>query len=92
MKNLFILCALLLSIGAGAQTQLKRQGNVFVEMKDTTFHNDGTKTQFTYKAQDGKTYPIYLSKNGKAYIVRVSKKSGKQYKQYLPEVTKQIAK
>ena len=85
--------ALICMVGATfAQKSVKREGNVFVEVRDTTFRNNGVKTEYSYKANDGKTYPIYLSKNGKAYIVRVSKKSGKQYKQYLPEVTKQIGK
>lgn len=85
--------ALIFMVGATfAQKSVKREGNVFIEQKDTAFVNNGTKTKYTYKAKDGKEYPIYLSKNGKAYIVRVSKKSGKQYKQYLPEVTKQIGK
>ena len=84
--------ALIFMVGATfAQKSVKREGNVFIEQKDTAFVNNGTKTQYTYKTKDG-VYPIYLSKNGKAYIVRVSKKSGKQYKQYLPEVTKQIGK
>lgn len=50
----------------------------------------GVKTQYVFKAKDGKEYPIYISKQGKAFIWRVSKKTGKQYKQYLPEVTKQL--
>lgn len=31
----------------------------------------------------GKDYPVYISKNGAYYVVRISKKSGKEYKQYL---------
>lgn len=93
MKRLFLIVVLAMMVGITyAQGVVTRQGNVFVEQKDTTFVNNGTLTQYTYKAKDGKEYPIYLSKNGKAYIVRVSKKSGKQYKQYLPQVTEQLNK
>jgi len=35
-------------------------------------------------------YPIYLSSTGKAFIKKVSKKTGKEYKQYIPEIGKQI--
>lgn len=31
----------------------------------------------------GQDYPVYISKNGAYYVVRISKKSGKEYKQYL---------
>ena len=91
MKKLFIIALMALTMGVSAQN-VTRQGNTFIEQKDTTFVNRGTKTQYTYKAKDGKDYPIYLSKKGKAFIVKTSKKSGKQYPQYLPEVTKQLGK
>lgn len=71
---------------------VKREGKMFVEMPTGGLKKGSTKTEYTYKCKDGKVYPIYLSANGKAYIVRVSKKTGKEYKQYLPEVTKQLAK
>ena len=90
MRKLLFMVVLALMVGTINSQSVKRQGNVFIEQRDTTFVNNGTKTQYTYKAKDGKEYPIYLSKNGKAYIVRVSKKSGKQYKQYLPKVTEQL--
>lgn len=92
MKKLFIILLLSLTMTAGAQTKVTQHGKVFIERRDTTFHNNGTPTEYTYKANDGKQYPIYLSKNGKAYIVRTSKKTGKQYKQYLPQVTEQLNK
>ena len=90
-KVLFtILLAMMVGTINAQSVKIERKGNVFVEQKDTAFVNNGTKTKYTYKASDGKEYPIYLSKNGKAYIVRVSKKSGKLYKQYLPKVTEQL--
>ena len=93
MKRLMVMVALVF-MGATfvySQGEIKREGTTFVQVKSdkVTLKND-TKTQYTYKASDGKVYPIYLSKNGKAFIVRVSKKTGREYKQYLPEVTAQI--
>ncbi|MEE3485696.1 MAG: hypothetical protein VZQ98_15425 [Bacteroidales bacterium] len=68
-----------------------RQGNVFVQ--DTSSHkiakDNPTLTKYFYVASDGTKYPIYMSANGKCFIIRTSK-NGKQYKQYLPEVTKQL--
>ena len=93
MKKFIIMVALALMVGASnthAQS-IKREGKVFVQ-QDTKRTSTATKTEYTFKAKDGKTYPIYVSKNGKAYIIRVSKKSGKEYKQYLPEVTQQLNK
>jgi len=68
---------------ASAQT-IKREGNVFSVVREGgATKSIETKTMFTTK--DGKMYTIFLSKNGHAYINRVSAKTGKEYKQYLPE-------
>ena len=93
MKKLFISVVLALMVGTPvfAQSEIKREGNTFVQVQsDTVSLKNDTKTQYTYKAKDGREYPIYLSKNGKAFIVRVSKKTGREYKQYLPQITEQI--
>ena len=92
MKGLFISVLLALMVGTPILAQdVKREGTTFVEVGSSkvSLKND-TKTKYTYKTKDGKVYPVYLSKTGKAFIVRVSKKSGKEYKQYLPEVTEQL--
>ena len=87
MKHLILAVLILISINCFSQNNVKLEGNTFsveqVESKDT-------KTKYTYKDKKGNIYPIYLSKRGKAYIIRTSKKTGKEYKQYLPEVTKQL--
>ena len=94
MKKFLALVALAFMVGAPIFAQdVKREGNTFVQVQsDKVSLKNDTKTQYTYKDKDGKEYPIYLSKNGKAFIVRVSKKSGKEYKQYLPQVTEQLSK
>jgi len=94
MKKLLVMVALIFMVGAPLKAQsVKREGKVFVEQE--TKQNPASnarKTEYTFKAKDGKVYPIYVSKNGKAFIIRVSKKSGKEYRQYLPEVTEQLNK
>lgn len=97
MKKIIILlaCVLMLTIigcvPAPAQNCVQK-GNTFeqVDTQSTKTKDMGTKTAYIYKAKDGKEYPIYLSKNGKAFIWRTSSKTGKQYKQYLPEVAKKL--
>ena len=94
---LLLVCVLTLAIVScvpvAAQAQnCVQKGNTFeqVDTQSTRTKDMGTKTAYTYKAKDGKEYPIYMSKNGKAFIWRTSSKTGKQYKQYLPEVTKKL--
>lgn len=94
MKRLFVLVVLATMVGSTMFAQsVKREGNTFVEVKSdkVSLKNDSL-TTLKYKTKDGKEYPIYLSKNGKAFIVRVSKKSGREYKQYLPQVTEELNK
>lgn len=71
---------------------VKRVGNTFVEQVDSskTKKSEVKKTNMTYIDKNGKSYDIYISSKGKAFIIRTSKKTGKQYRQYLPNVTKQL--
>ena len=91
MKKIIILAiALALGMAANAQS-VQRNGNNFtqvVEKKAST--SKETKTEFTYTDSKGNTYPVYLSSTGKAFVKKVSKKTGNEYKQYLPEIGKQI--
>ena len=74
---------------SGQAQNVIRNGNVFTQQSKQKA--EITKTKYVYVDKDGVKYPIYLSSKGKAFIVKVSKKTGKEYKQYLPEITKQIA-
>lgn len=91
-----IITALICVLGLGllpfkAEAQnVTREGNTFVSTKKTSTKKEPIKTIYTYIDSDGKTYVIYLSPTGKAYIIKTSKKTGKQYRKYLPEVTKQL--
>lgn len=99
MKHIITLlvCVLTLAIipikGEAQNCVLKGKTFEQVDSPKTSKQKDmGTKTPYTFRAKDGKEYPIYISKQGKAFIWRISKKTGKQYKQYLPEVTKELQK
>lgn len=71
---------------------VKRIGNTFVEQCDSskTKRSEAKKINMTYIDKDGKSYDIYLSSNNRAFIKKVSKKTGKEYRKYLPEVTKHL--
>ena len=91
MKKLFIAAIMLLSWNVGVQAQsVQRQGNTFTQVTNKKATAKETKTQYTYKDSKGVEYPVYLSSTGKAFIKKVSKKTGKEYKQYVPEIGKQI--
>lgn len=42
-------------------------------------------TTYTYTDNKGETYKVYKSKNGAFFILRTSKKTGKEYRYYLPK-------
>lgn len=82
---------MLMSLSLGVQAQnVERKGNTFTQVTNKKSSGKEVKTQYTYTDSKGNTYPIYLSSTGKAFILKVSKKSGKEYKQYMPEIGKQI--
>lgn len=85
--TVLILWILALSFTAIRAQNVIRKGNTFVQTVDSV-----KKSPFTYESKDGKKYPIFLSSKGKAYIICKSKKTGKEYKRYLPKVTEELKK
>ena len=91
MKNFVIYIIMMLSFSLATNAQsVQRQGNTFTQVSNKKSAGEETKTQYTYKDSKGVEYPVYLSSTGKAFIKKVSKKTGKEYKQYVPEIGKQI--
>ena len=68
--------------------------NLKTERNDDEMENDTllNKTKYTYTDSAGIVYPIYLSKDGKAFIIKISEDTGKEYRKYLPLVTKELEK
>lgn len=87
----FVLCILLALFSININAEVKRVNDTF-KVENTTKESN-TKTKFTWEDKQGNKYPIYITKRGSCYIVRTSKKTNKEYKQYLPkDIQAQIKK
>jgi len=85
-----MLLALMSCMVGGCLTQSKdsiRKKNNDSIFVDKSMIKNAKMTKYFYLTEDRKKYPIYMSSNGKCFIIRTSFKNGKQYRQYLPEVT-----
>ena len=89
MKKFIIAAVMLFSLSLGVQAQsVQRQGNNFTQVSNSAKSSGKeTKTEFTFTDSKGKAYP---ASTGKAFVKKVSKKTGKEYKMYVPEIGKQI--
>lgn len=83
MKHLIIILALLLGSFTG-YAEVTREGDIFKVEKTATTSSD-TQTKYTWQDKEGNKYPIFITKKGACYVKRVSKKTGKEYKYYLPK-------
>lgn len=63
--------------------EVKREGNTF-KVEQTSKASD-TQTKYTWEDKEGNQYPIFITKKGACYVLRTSKKTGKEYKYYLPK-------
>ncbi|MBR4177071.1 MAG: hypothetical protein IKQ53_06700 [Bacteroidales bacterium] len=93
MKRIALFIALTLATVTAAfcqQASFTTDGNTYrpaqsvnrnVPQKDSTV----SVTPYSYELKDGSKLPIHIGKTGSCYIVRVSKKTGKEYRQYLGE-------
>lgn len=81
MKHILFILALLIGSSI-SYAELIRQGNTFVEQ---SVNEQDIELPYTYKDKSGKVYQLFISKNGAIYIIKISKKTGKPYKQYLPK-------
>lgn len=75
--------ASILTIGAQTSTEPKYKivGDEIVRINKKSV-SAAQKTKLIHKVKN-KVYPVWKTKRGKYYILRTSKKTNKQYKQYL---------
>lgn len=89
MKKL-IFCLIIAAISLTSTAEVKRNGDTF-KVEQTSTASQGEKTKYTWEDKEGNKYSIYITKKGACYILRTSKKTGKEYKYYLPkEIQAQI--
>ena len=97
MKKFFIAAVMLLALSVNNSStyaqSVERSGKTFTQVATSKKSSEPTKTEYTWKDSKGVEYPIYIGKSGACFVIKVSKKTGKEYRQYLPkEVSAQIAK
>lgn len=80
LRAFFLFIILLGFYYAATAQDYKIQGNEIVKIDKP--EAEPIKTQLTYTVK-GEKFPVYQTAKGKYYILRTSKKSGKDYKQYL---------
>lgn len=71
-----------LSMSVASYADVVKKGNVYVQTTTTVKEKE---TGVYYQDKDSVQYIIYMSPKGSLYIKRISKKTGKEYKYYLPK-------
>lgn len=90
MKKIILAIAMLLTIGAQAQSQKYQiNANNIVAVSQAKQKKEAQKTSYTYTIK-GKTYEVYQGAKGSYYIIRTSAKTGKDYRYYLPKDVQQM--
>ena len=94
MKKLLMTTFVVLALGSSyCYGDVVRSGNTFIQTSKTITKKEAIKTKFTWQDSKGNSYPIYISESGSCFIIKVSKKTNKEYRQYLgKELSIQICK
>ncbi len=85
IRAFLVIFLVMFCVTLSAQTsepKYKIVGNEIVKTKQTTAKKPATKTNLTYTVS-GKTYQVWQGSKGGYFVIRTSKKTGKEYKQYL---------
>lgn len=91
MKKMIICISMMFAFGlvSNAQSVIK-EGKTFTQVTNKKEAGKDTPTEYKYVDSKGEVHTVMLSSTGKAFIWKTSKKTGKAYKQYLPDVGKEI--
>jgi hypothetical protein len=91
MRKVFIAIMVLMSITCAGQ--VIRNGKTFTKVSNKSIvKSDTIVTDYTWQVKDT-LYPIIVSKSGSCFIGKISSKTGKYYRSYLPkEVSAEISK
>lgn len=88
--NHIITLLVVLILSTASYADVVREGNTFIATSTTTVKEK--ETGVYYQDKDGIQYIIYVSPKGSLYIKRISKKTGKEYKYYLPKDVQETIK
>ena len=93
MRKLILIAILVIaSVSASYAQNYTKDGKTYKSEKVEKASTE-RETGFTWEDSKGKTYPIFMGKTGSCYIKRISKNTGKEYKQYLgAEISADICK
>lgn len=93
MKTFIISIVLCLFSVVAFSQDYNREGKTFSKVNTEKVVTSDVESGFTYKDSKGISYPIYVGKTGSCYIKKISKKTGRKYKQYLgKEISAEICK
>ena len=93
MKRLLIILALFCAFSTIQAQEVTRVGNTFISTKVSKQKAEPQKTKFEFQDSSGQKYPIYIGSTGSCFIIKISKKTGKEYRQYLgAEISSAICK
>lgn len=82
---------IILTLSISSIAEIKREGNIF-SIEQTSSKANDIKTELIWKDKEGNRYPIFITKKGACYVLKVSKKTGKEYKYYLPKEVQEVIK
>ena len=93
MRKLILIAILVIaSVSASYAQNYTKSGKTYKSEKVEKASTE-RETGFTWEDSKGNTYPIFMGKTGSCYIKRISKNTGKEYKQYLgAEISADICK
>lgn len=78
-------------VSAQSKINYEQKGTNFVQTTTKDSSTFDVKTIYTWEIK-GEKYPIYITSRGACYIKRISSKTGKEYKQYLPKEIQETIK
>ena len=85
MKKLILTIALISGLNGAVMAQkVVINGNNITLATTVRKSVEPEKTTYVFTDSKGKKYPVFKGAKGGMFIVRISKKTGKEYKQYLP--------
>lgn len=93
MRKLILIAILVIaSVSASYAQNYTKSGKTYKSEKVEKASTE-RETGFIWEDSKGNTYPIFMGKTGSCYIKRISKNTGKEYKQYLgAEISADICK